>query len=206
MAILRTWRTWLMRCRSETRVGTGRDLWYGAPWARQAFCACLALWLTGSAASAQDIPRPKYYVTDRAKVMDSQTRRRINGYLQELEQKTTAQVLVLTVPTTDGKSIEQFSLSLAEKWKLGQKGKDNGVLIVVAVRDRDYRIEVGYGLEGLLPDSWVGTVGRSAFEPNFKAGNYSKGIEQAALAVAARVAEHYNATISGMPAVRTAMK
>ena len=190
-----------MRCRSNIPTRTRLGVWHGNVLALPGVCAWLVFWCAGSIASGQEIPRPTQYVVDRVGVIDSQTRHQLNGYLQELEQKTTAQVVVMMVDTTAGLPIEQYALNLAERWKLGQKGKDNGVLIVVAVRDRKYRIEVGYGLEGPLPDSWVGTLGREAFQPSFKAGNYSRGIEQAALAIATRIAGHYSVTVTGMPQV-----
>lgn len=150
-------------------------------------------------AVAQTLPRPTRYVEDRAGVLDPVTENRLLGYLQELEQKTTAQFIVLTVPTTDGVPIEQFALRLAERWKLGQKGKDNGLLLVVAVKDRKYRFETGYGLEGPLPDSFLGSVGRNNFVPHFRRGDYSKGIEQGVRAILSELAKHYHVELSGVP-------
>ena len=72
-------------------------------------------------------------------------------------------MVVLSINSLEGEPIEKFSLTTAEKWALGQKGKDNGVLITIAVQDRKYRIEVGYGLEAVLPDSLVGSIGRKCF-------------------------------------------
>ncbi len=129
---------------------------------------------------------PKNYVVDLAGVINSNTRSQLNTTLQDLEHKTTAQVLVLTIQSLDGQSIEEFSFNTKEKWKLGQKGKDNGVLLVVAVKDRKYRFEVGYGLESLLPDSLAGEIGREILAPNFRQGDYSVGI-QAAIAAVIRV-------------------
>ena len=85
-------------------------------------------------------------------------------------------MIVLTIDTTDGVPIETYSINLAGQWKLGQKGKDNGALIVVAKNDRAYRLEIGYGLEGSLPDGFCGTVGRAYFAPYFKKGQYSEGV------------------------------
>jgi len=83
-----------------------------------------------------DLPIPRHYVEDYANVINTSDERSLNGILQELEQKTGAQYIVLTVQTTGGLPIEQFSIELAEKWKLGQKGKDNGMLFVLAKNDR----------------------------------------------------------------------
>jgi uncharacterized protein len=150
-----------------------------------------------------DIPEmPQTYVVDRAGIINDSVKHQLNGYLQELEQKTTAQMIVLTVPDLGGDSIEDFSIRIAnDKWKLGQKGKDNGVLFLVAFKDRKYRIEVGYGLEGVLPDSLVGSLGRKLLVPYFRKGDYSDGIYAMTLAMTNIVAKHYGVKIEGMPSV-----
>jgi uncharacterized protein len=139
---------------------------------------------------------PRDYVVDLAGIVRSDLKNELNAYLQTLEQKTTAQVLVLTVRTLDSQNIEEFALNTKEKWKLGQKGKDNGVLIVVAVNDRKYRIEVGYGLESVLPDSMVGSIGREYFVPYFRAGDYSTGIYAGTIAVIRTIAAHEGVSIT----------
>jgi len=144
---------------------------------------------------------PRDYVTDLAGVMRSDLRNELNVYLQTLEQKTTAQVLVLTVQSLDGQTIEEFALNTKERWKLGQKGKDNGVLIVVAIKERKYRFEVGYGLESELPDSLVGSIGREYFVPYFKQGDYGTGIYAGTVAVIRTIATHEGVRITnGQPA------
>jgi uncharacterized protein len=139
---------------------------------------------------------PRDYVVDLAGVMSPDASARLNALLLELEQKTTAQVLVLTVQSLDGEEIRSFGIRVAEKWKLGQKGKDNGGLIVVAVKDRNYTIEVGYGLESVLPDSLVGTIGREYFVPYFRKGDYSGGIYAGTLAVVRTIAEYEGVSIA----------
>jgi uncharacterized protein len=123
--------------------------------------------------------QPANYVVDLAGIIDPQIEADLNRRLKELENRTTAQMVVLTIHSLEGEPIEKFSLRTAEKWALGQKGKDNGVLITIAVQDRKYRIEVGYGLEAILPDSLVGSIGRECFVANFRRGNYSVGIYEA---------------------------
>ncbi len=143
---------------------------------------------------------PRDYVVDLAGVMNDNAKAQLNALLFELEQKTTAQVLVLTVQSLDGEDLESFSLDLAHnKWKLGQKGKDNGALLVVAVKDHKYRFEIGYGLEGVLPDSLVGTIGREYLVPYFRKGDYSSGIYTAVLAVIQTISSSEGVQISGMP-------
>ena len=142
----------------------------------------------GADAAIPPVPeQPSEYVMDLAGVMDHNAQTRLQELLKELEQQTTAQVVVLTIDSLEGEPIEQFSHRTAVKWALGQKGKDNGVLITVAVKDRKYRLEVGYGLEGVLPDSLVGSIGREYLVPNFRKGDFSAGILAAASAVAREI-------------------
>ncbi|MFA5352918.1 MAG: TPM domain-containing protein [Thermodesulfovibrionales bacterium] len=156
--------------------------------------------LPAAAATPEPPARPAEYVVDLARIINDGTEAALNRYLRELEQKTTAQVVVLTIQSLDGEDIAGFSLRTAEKWKLGQKGKDNGLLITVSVNDRKYRLETGYGLEGTLPDSFVGTVGRQYFVPYFRKGDYGTGIFQGTLAVIQRIAVSQGVQITGMPA------
>ena len=127
--------------------------------------------------------QPSEYVVDLAGVIDPSTRGGLNAMLKDLELKTTVQVVVLTLNSLEGEPIETFSHQTAVKWGIGQKGKDNGVLISVAVKDKKYRIEVGYGLEATLPDSLVGSIGRQYLVPNFRKGDFSTGIVAAATEV-----------------------
>ncbi len=155
--------------------------------------------MIAASAAAASLPRPSRFVEDRANVIDAQTEQRLLGRLQELEQKTTAQFIVLTVDTTGGVPIEQYALGLAESWKLGQKGKDNGLLLVVAVKDRKYDFETGYGMEEPLPDSFLGTVGRNQLVPHFKRGDYSRGIEEAVTTVLGKLSAYYKIELKGVP-------
>jgi uncharacterized protein len=165
--------------------------------------AVIIFLLIVSVALSAGIPdRPERYVVDLAGIVDDATENRLNGYLQELEQKTTAQMVVLTILSLEGESIEDFSITIAhDKWKLGQKGKDNGLLFLISMKDRKYRIEVGYGLEGVLPDSLVGSIGRDVLVPYFKKGDYSNGIFATTLAMANKVAADAGVKIEGMPLI-----
>ncbi|MEP0848471.1 MAG: TPM domain-containing protein, partial [Phycisphaerae bacterium] len=141
------------------------------------------------AAALAELPPPKNHVEDRAGVMKKDVRERVNTMLANLERDTGAQVIVLTIRSTEGVPIDQFSLATAESWKLGQKGKDNGVLVTIAVDDRKYWIEVGYGLEHLLTDQFCGQIGREHFQPNFRRGDYSRGIADGVSAIVARITD-----------------
>jgi uncharacterized protein len=141
---------------------------------------CLALgWAYPVALEAVTPPipaQPAQYVVDLAGVLDADTRARLNARLKDLETETTAQMVVLTLNSLEGEPIESFSHQTAVQWGIGQKGKDNGVLLTVAVKDHKYRLEVGYGLESALPDSLVGSIGREYLVPNFRKGDYAAGI------------------------------
>ena len=147
------------------------------------------------------LPMPQHYVEDYAGVIDDSDERSLNGILQELEQKTGAQYIILTVQTTGGLPIEQFAIELAEKWKLGRKGKDNGMLFVLAKNDRKWRFEVGYGLEGYVTDQYCGRIGRDVLVPYLRKGDYSQGIYQANLQVVRTIAAEAGIALTGMPKV-----
>lgn len=151
-------------------------------------------------APAQDMPAS--YVVDDAGIIDDSVEHRLNGHLQELEQKTGAQMIVLTVKSTGGVPIEEYALDKAEAWRLGQQGKDNGLLMVVAVNDRRYRIEVGYGLESIIPDSLAGTIARQYLLPAFKEGDYTQGIYATSVALIQTIARASNVQLTGMPAIQ----
>ncbi len=146
-----------------------------------------------------NLPMPETYVDDLAHVVNAEHAHALNGILQELEQKTGVQYIILTVDTTEGLPIEQFSIELLDKWKLGQKGKDNGLLFTVALKDRAARFETGYGLEGVITDAFTGRVGREFLVPRVKEGQYSTGIYEANLQVIRRIADYYKVTLTGMP-------
>jgi len=168
------------------------------------FALLLLIFGTASVGHAVEVPAlPPDPVVDLAGIIDDSVKTKLNRYLRELEQKTTAQVAILTIKSLEGQSLEDFSITIAhDKWKLGQKGKDNGVLVMIAQNDRKYRIEVGYGLEGILPDSMVGSIGRQYLVPYFKKGDYSTGIYAAALVIANEIANDAGVSISGLPAVK----
>jgi uncharacterized protein len=170
------------------------------PAAALTLAALLAAALTRSAL-AQDLPaRPADYIVDLAGVIDRGTFQKLNGYLQELEQKTGAQMIVLTVNSTQGTPIRDFGLKTAEKWKLGRKDRSNGVLIVIAIKDRQWTFEVGYGLEPTLTDAFCGRVGRDVFVPCFKKGDYGRGIYEGTLVLVGQVASAAGVSITGLAA------
>jgi len=142
---------------------------------------------------------PRHYVEDYANVVNASHERSLNGILQELEQKTGAQYIILTVDTTGGLPIEQFAIEQVEKWKLGQKGKDKGMLFVFATKERQARFEVGYGLEGFITDQYTNRVGRNVLVPYIKQGKTSQGIYEANLQIVQRIASESGVALTGMP-------
>ena len=125
---------------------------------------------------AATIPELTMPIMDTAHIVDDSTESELNTYLIAVSEQTGVQVAVFTVPSLDGESIEEFSMKTAEKWQLGQKKEDNGVLLTVALEEHALRIEVGYGLEGLLTDTKCGIIIRNAITPQFKNGDYTQGI------------------------------
>jgi uncharacterized protein len=135
--------------------------------------------------AAQDtaIPYLSGRVVDQAGVLSTQARERLAAMLQAHERATGNQIVVLTVPTLGGESVEDYAVRVFAEWKLGSRDKDNGVLIVVVPQDRRVRIEVGYGLEGTLTDATASRIIRDLMTPRFREGNYDVGIEAGVTAV-----------------------
>ncbi len=119
--------------------------------------------------------RPTDYVNDFAHVLDADTIAQLDNICQQIEQKAHAQIAVVTVNSLDGSDIESYAVDLYKKWGIGSKATDHGVLILLSVQDRRARIEVGYGLEPILPDGKTGSFGREAV-PLLKQNDYNGAI------------------------------
>jgi uncharacterized protein len=141
------------------------------------FPAIFFLLLAVPCLSALEVPkRADGYVTDRAGLLSSSARSGLETTLRAFEEKTSNQVAIATFPSLEGDSLEDFSMRLAEAWKAGQKNRDNGVLFLIFKNDRKIRIEVGYGLEGVLTDALSGEIIRGVVAPYFRTGDYEGGI------------------------------
>ena len=140
-------------------------------------------------------PTSNIYCKDLAGVLDAKLVSQINKISADLYNKCGAQVAVLTVNSLDGQVLEDYSLQVLRTWGIGDKVKNNGVLILVAVHDKKSRIEVGYGLEGALPDGKTGRIQDDYMLPNFKKGNYSEGVWQGYQAVIVAVANEYKVDV-----------
>jgi len=136
-------------------------------------------------AGAAEVPYLAGRVVDEAGILSPAARERLEATLAAHEKTTTNQVAVLTVPSLGSDSVEGFAVNVFSTWKLGQQGKDNGVLLVVVPQERRMRIEVGYGLEGLLTDGIAGSILRASLAPRFKAGDFDRGIEDGVGAIIA---------------------
>jgi uncharacterized protein len=114
----------------------------------------------GFGEAVKDLPRPTDYVSDFAHVMSDSTKAQIDRLCGEVDHEAHAQIAVVTVNTLDGESAQQYAVELEDAWKVGPKGSDRGVIVLLAVKDRKRFIGTGYGLEGILPDGKVGDIGR----------------------------------------------
>jgi uncharacterized protein len=144
--------------------------------------------------TAAEIPFLSGRVNDYAGILSAATVERLSRDLKAHEDSTSNQVVVLTVASLEGDVLEEFSMKVVEQWKLGQKGKDNGVLLLVARDDRKVRIEVGRGLEGNLTDALCGTIIRKEIIPRFKQGDYDGGVTSGVEAVLSALRGSYAAS------------
>jgi len=142
-----------------------------------------AVVLVGMPSAALDVPPLERRVTDLAGMLTSAAVEVMEADLAELEADTGAQVAVLTVPGLQGEVLEDYSIRVAEAWKLGSEERDDGVLLLIARDDRKIRIEVGYGLEGVLPDARCGRIIDQIMTPSFRRGDFSEGTLRAVAAI-----------------------
>ena len=151
-------------------------------------------------------PATNIYVQDLANVISPEVEAQILQLGSLLDQKTTAQVAVVTVDSLQNMAIEEYATALFRSWGIGSKAKNNGVLILIAPNERQSRIEVGYGLEGALPDGKTGRIQDDYMLPYFQNGDYSSGAYNGYLAVAQVVAGEYQVDLSsaGTPVPATA--
>src|ERR1041385_1548449 len=141
---------------------------------------------------------PSGYVNDFAGVLREDTRAQLNEMCRQADEKATAQIAIVTIKTTNGANIFDYSVELFQKWGIGQKGKDRGVLILFAVTDRKYYTTVGYGLEPILPDGKVGGFGREAV-PYLRNGDYDGAVMLLASRVVDVIAKDAGVEISSAP-------
>jgi uncharacterized protein len=150
----------------------------------------------GSSA-AIDLPSPQGYVSDYAGVIEASRKAGIESLLSQVRSQTGIEMAVVTVTSLQGLQVDDYANQLFRKWGIGGKKENNGLLILVAPNERKWRVEVGYGLEGELPDGFVGEVGRQMV-PYFRAQNYGGGLYVAAQNIVTAIAEKRGITIEGL--------
>ncbi|HEX5481259.1 MAG TPA: TPM domain-containing protein [Terriglobia bacterium] len=143
--------------------------------------------MTGLAEKSADL-KPQGYVSDFAQVLNANTASQVSALCQEIDQKAHAQIAVVTVHSLDNVPIDMFANDLFTRWGVGYKGSDRGVMILLSIQDRHYRIEVGYGLEPVLTDALTGRFGRQVV-PALRQGNYSGAVLQLTRDVAGVIAK-----------------
>ena len=143
--------------------------------------------------AAPAVPALTARVNDYASMISPQGRAALEQKLKAIEAAESTQIVILTVPSLQGEPIENFSIRAAEAWTIGQKGRDNGILLIVSKNDRKVRIEVGYGLEGRLTDLQSGRIIREVIGPAFKSGNVDAGFIAGVDAISATVKGEYKA-------------
>jgi uncharacterized protein len=150
---------------------------------------------------AEDLPKPTDYVSDFAHVLSPEAIARLDRLCAQLDHsQANAQVAVVTVRTLDGIDSADFANALEDKWKMGRKGSDRGVLVLLAVDDHKRRIEVGYGLEGILPDGKVGDIGREMV-PALRANDFDGAVTLAVGELAQVIATDAKITLQDAPAI-----
>jgi uncharacterized protein len=139
--------------------------------------------LSFSTALSLDVPKLQGRVNDYAEMLSQQEKQELEQTLKNIETNTSAQLVLLTMPSLGDENLEEYTMRVAEEWKLGQEKKDNGVILFIALKERRIRIEVGYGLEPVLPDARCGTIIRNIITPAFKQGQFYQGFFDAFLAM-----------------------
>ena len=166
-----------------------------------AVVAVPAAWLP--AQQVDSLPKPTDYVSDNAGVLSAQAIARLDSLCGQLDHsQANAQVAVVTVHSLDGDDAADYANQLEDKWKIGRKGSDKGVLVLLAVDDHKYRIDVGYGLEGILPDARIGDIGREMV-PYLRSGDYDSAITLSVGQVAQVIAADAKVTLEDAPAMES---
>jgi uncharacterized protein len=154
---------------------------------------------TSHAQSIDSLPKPTDYVSDFAHVLSADSVAQLDSLSAQLDHSAAnAQIAVVTVQTMNGDDAADYANQLEDKWKIGKKGSDKGVLVLLAVGDHKYRIDVGYGLEGILNDAKVGDIGREMV-PYLRSGNYDDAVTLAVGQVAQVIAADANVTLTNQP-------
>lgn len=151
------------------------------------------MFLASLCSGAEEVPPLRSYVNDYASMLSPAAVQQLEGELAAFESSDSTQIVVLTIASLEGQALEEYSIRVVEEWKIGQKGKDNGALLLVVKNDRKIRIEAGRGLEGRLTDLVSGRIIRNEISPAFKRGDFDAGIAAGVGAIMATVRGEYTA-------------
>ena len=165
--------------------------------------AALIVGLLGAALARADValpPAPKDYFNDYASLVPADDASRMNGELRSFDEQTSNQILVAIFPSLPEPSLEDFTIRTAQSWRVGQKKLNNGAVLFLFVQDRKSRIEVGYGLEGALPDATCKDILEDRLAPKVRQGDYAGGLEDAIQAMMAATKGEYKAAGKSPPA------
>ncbi|MFB0526174.1 MAG: YgcG family protein [bacterium] len=158
----------------------------------------LFLFQVSSLGKEASFPQPVGYVNDFANLLPSSDVSRLTGLITELERKTTSEIAIVTLESIPEGDIESYAVDLFESWGIGKKGEDNGLLILVSVGERLVRIEVGYGLEGIITDGMAGEVIRQKIAPSFGKGQFGEGLFNGTAALANLIAREKGVELSAL--------
>ena len=177
---------------ASSRPGPNRRI---PNWFKFVVCAVLSTVVLASLVAQEPFPNATGFINDYAGVLDTQVRASLEGLAQELQGKTGAEVAVAVLESLGDESLEDYSNRLAEHWGVGDQD-DRGALLLLAIEDRRMRIEVGYGLEGVIPDGAAGAI-RDDMTPYLRQGNYNAAVAVGVSSIAAAIAEDSGVTLSG---------
>ncbi|MDD5505765.1 MAG: TPM domain-containing protein, partial [Candidatus Omnitrophica bacterium] len=165
------------------------------------FFVLLSSVLAGTVFCEDKLPSCEGWVNDFAGIISKEYTDKLNNLILEVEEKSSAEIAVVTVNSIYPYDEKEYARMLFDSWKPGKKGKDNGVLILLALKERRWRIETGYGIEGILPDGLCGEIGRNFMVPYFKSGDYSQGLYRGTAKIADQIAKNYNLSIVSLNGV-----
>lgn len=152
--------------------------------------------------AGNDLPRPRGLVNDFANIISSQYEQKLTQVTGELLKKTEIPVVVVTMPDIGGEDYNEYANRLYEAWGIGKKGDDRGVLVFVTLKERKMRIEIGYGLEGLIPDGLAGEIRDRYMVPYLKQDRFGEGILNGTLAIANIIAQDAHVNLTGQMPVK----
>ena len=170
-------------------------------WARVAILVTTLVLVSGMRLASQELPRPRGFVNDFAGVISASDARAMEATIASLREQTGAEIAVVTVRSHEPHAtIDGFGVALAEAWGVGASAGDTGVILILALEERQVRIEVGYGLEGAIPDGRAGSLLDTYVVPDLRDGNYSAGLLNGVAAITQVVAEELGVSLTGVSA------